>query len=74
MFKNGCKDLKASEMIDSYELQVGEIKTDSEIYNELAELFTKHGANQSNTAINIPRHAVSLAKAFRHYGYEITKF
>lgn len=67
-------DLKTSEMIDSYELQVDKIKSDSEIYNELAGLFTKHGANQSNTTINIPRHAASLTETFRHYGYEITKF
>lgn len=67
-------DLKTSKMIDSYELQIGEIKTDSEIYNELSELFAKHGANQSNTTINTPRHAASLVEAFRHNGYEIIKF
>jgi len=67
-------DFKTSEMADSYELQVGEIKTDSEIYDELTELFTKHGANQSNTTINIPRHAASLTEMFRHNGYEIIKF
>lgn len=67
-------DLRTSKMIDSYELQIGEIKTDSEIYNELADLFAKHGANQSNTTINIPHHAASLVETFRYYGYEITKF
>ena len=67
-------DLKTSEMIDSYELQVGEIKTDSEIYNELTELFSKHGANQSNTTINFPPHAASLIEMFRYYGYDTTKF